>query len=367
VDTSTPWEHPASLDPQSELIGPDGFIYQNVVGWDNQPGVDLNATLHDGVLPLTGLWVIAAETTRGHGDYRLSFSFASVAPAVEGERVFAMSGYERTVPVGSPVQTAALTLDPRGYPISGATLAYAAHAAPDNQGTVAFAGGAHALTNPDGSSIKDVVFASAGKAEFGPSFVATFSGSPLPAPEGAPQALRARGPIPRYQPVAHLAVGATNLRPDGTITLRISSFERLPIERRHARQETRGSSTSGPATATRPGRPSGAGTSAPLATSRPGRGEPEAPDPGFEPVDASTAVPLPESPRAMTARAQGITSCSAATFAAAATTASQVNPPYTVTLTDLTPSTGQSEPNGVVDAAGIHGHRIEKIIRLKIQ
>jgi hypothetical protein len=38
-----------------------------------------------------------------------------------------------------------------------------------------------------------------------------------------------------------------------------------------------------------------------------------------------------------------------------------------VTLTDLTPSTGQSEPNGVVDAAGIHGHRIEKIIRLKIQ
>jgi hypothetical protein len=90
-------------------------------------------------------------------------------------------------------------------------------------------------------------------------------------------------------------------------------------------------------------------------------------DPGFEPIDASTAIPLPEPPREMIARAQGITSCSAAAFPAAGTTAAQVNPPYTVTLTDLTPSTGQTQPNGEVGVEGIHGHRVEKVIRLRIQ
>ena len=238
MDTSTTWEHPDSLDPQIEVVAPDGFVPQNLVAWDNQPAVDLNASLHDAVLPLTGLYVIAAETTRGHGEYRLSFSFGSLAPPTEGERVFALSGADQTVPVGSAFETVALTLDPRGYPISGATLAYAAQSSPDNQGTVGFVGGAHALTNPDGSSFKDVVFSSAGKAEFGPAFIATFSSEPLAAPQGdAPVAAglapaRAGGTIPRYQPVAHLAASAGSLRPDGTITLRIGSFQRLPIERR---------------------------------------------------------------------------------------------------------------------------------------
>jgi hypothetical protein len=90
-------------------------------------------------------------------------------------------------------------------------------------------------------------------------------------------------------------------------------------------------------------------------------------DPSLEPIDASTAIPLPEQSREMIARAQGITSCTAATLRAAGTTAAQVNPPYTVTLTDLTPSTGQSEPNGEVGVDGIHGHRVEKVIRLRIQ
>lgn len=80
ADTSWPWEYRDSLDPQIEIVGPDGFLPQSLVAWDNQPGVDLNASLHDAVLPLTGLYVIAAETTRGHGDYRLSFSFSSLAP-----------------------------------------------------------------------------------------------------------------------------------------------------------------------------------------------------------------------------------------------------------------------------------------------
>jgi hypothetical protein len=367
VDSSKPWEHPDSLDPQIEIFAPDGFLPQNLVAWDNQPGVDLNASLHDAVLPLTGLYVIAAETTRGHGDYRLSFSFSSLAPPAEGERVFPLSGADRTVPVGSSFETVALTLDPRGYPISGATLAYAAQSSPDNQGTVGFVAGAHALTNPDGSSFKDVVFASAGKAEFGPSFIATFTSEPLAVPEGGPQAVRVKGPIPRYQPVAHLAASVGSLRPDGTITLRIGSFQRLPIERRHVRKELRGSGASGPATGTRPGHPGSGNTSAALLWSQSAATGLGALDPAMEPADASTAIPLPELPRELIARAQGITSCTAATLRAAGTTAAQVNPPYTVTLTDLTPSTGQTEPNGEVGADGIHGHRVEKVIRLRIQ
>jgi len=367
VDTSRPWEHPDSLDPQIEIFAPDGFLPQNLVAWDDQPGVDLNASLNDAVLPLTGLYVIAAETTRGHGEYRLSFSFGSLAPPAEGERVFALSGADQTVPVGSAFETVALTLDPRGYPISGATLAYTAQSSPDNLGTVGFVQGAHALTNPDGSSFKDVVFTSAGKAEFGPSFITTFSSEPLAAPQGEARVgaglapARGVGTIPRYQPVAHLAASMGGLRPDGTITLRIGSFERLPIEPRHARKEVGGT---GHRVQGLP-HPSG-WERLPGATSLSRQDAAPTDEADFEPIDASTAIPLPEPPREMIARAQGITSCTAATLRAAGTTAAQVNPPYTVTLTDLTPSTGQTQPNGEVGVEGIHGHRIEKTARLKL-
>jgi len=35
VDTSRPWEHPDSLDPQIEIFAPDGFLPQNLVAWDD--------------------------------------------------------------------------------------------------------------------------------------------------------------------------------------------------------------------------------------------------------------------------------------------------------------------------------------------
>jgi hypothetical protein len=65
--------------------------------------------------------------------------------------------------------------------------------------------------------------------------------------------------------------------------------------------------------------------------------------------------------------AETITSCTTAIFVEAGVTSPTVNSPFTVTLTDETPSTGQSTPNGLVDEAqGIHGHRIQKTIRMKI-
>ncbi|MEX0880892.1 MAG: hypothetical protein WD451_14325, partial [Thermoanaerobaculia bacterium] len=78
---------------------------------------------------------------------------------------------------------------------------------------------------------------------------------------------------------------------------------------------------------------------------------------------ATGPTPLP---LAALAAPQAITSCSTAVFVQAGV-AWIPQPPFTVTVTDLTPSTGQSQQNGVVDAAGIHGHRIEKTIRLKIE
>ena len=92
-------------------------------------------------------------------------------------------------------------------------------------------------------------------------------------------------------------------------------------------------------------------------------------DHDLDPLDASTAVPLPEiEPDGMPATAQAITSCGAATFTQLNVPAGTVlHPPFTATLTDLTPSTGGTEANGVVDTAGIHGHRIEKSVRLKLE
>jgi hypothetical protein len=79
--------------------------------------------------------------------------------------------------------------------------------------------------------------------------------------------------------------------------------------------------------------------------------------------DASGARPIP---LPLTLSPESITTCSAGQFTVAGVNWAATNPPYTVTLTDETPSTGQSQPNGVVDALGIHGHRIEKTIRMKI-
>jgi len=86
---------------------------------------------------------------------------------------------------------------------------------------------------------------------------------------------------------------------------------------------------------------------------------------GYRPAASEEVRPIPQSLGAMRALStQAIVSCANAMFVETGT--SRVNPPYTVTLTDKTPSTGQATENGVVDVQGIHGHRIDKTIRLKI-
>jgi hypothetical protein len=78
---------------------------------------------------------------------------------------------------------------------------------------------------------------------------------------------------------------------------------------------------------------------------------------------------MPASAAAAAERASAldtVSSCAVAKFVETGVQAVSVNPPFTLTLTDQTPSTGQSTANGVVDVAGIHGHRIEKEISLQL-
>jgi hypothetical protein len=80
VDDSLSWEDPASIDPALEIIAPDGVIYSNLQAFDNVPGIDDNASLLAAELPLTGVYFIAAETSRGSGAYRLRFEMVSTQP-----------------------------------------------------------------------------------------------------------------------------------------------------------------------------------------------------------------------------------------------------------------------------------------------
>ena len=371
VDTSKPWEHPDSLDPQLEIVAPDGFVPQNLVAFDNQPGVDLNASLHSAVLPLTGIYVVYAATTRGFGDYRLHFAITSMAPAPVGERVFPIADSFATVPIGQTTTPTAIVLDPRGCRVSGATVTFATASNADDHGTVEFTGGTTVLSGPDGSVQTTVTAQGIGKVSFAPAFVDSFATSLGPdnapadisgAGAGLASAREAARPIPRYQAVARQAITVSGFYADGSIRMTVGSYERLPIERRHARRETQSARSTGAGSGIGPAQVKQEFTAV--------RAPQQPADPGSGPLDASTAVPLPEveaEAEGMTAQAQAITSCGQATFIQGIVPAgTQLHPPFTATLTDLTPSTGQTQPNGEVGVDGIHGHRIEKTARVKI-
>lgn len=62
-----------------------------------------------------------------------------------------------------------------------------------------------------------------------------------------------------------------------------------------------------------------------------------------------------------------ITSCGQRNFVQGNVPAGTLlHPPFTVTLTEVDPETHEPKPDGLVGAAGIHGHRIEKTARLKL-
>ncbi|MFN7987707.1 MAG: carboxypeptidase regulatory-like domain-containing protein [Thermoanaerobaculia bacterium] len=236
VDSSIPWSDPSSLDPQIEVVAPDGFIYGNLARFNDRPGVDFNATLTNAWLPRTGLYVILAETARGRGAYRLSFSFSSLAPASPDDRVIPAAGNHVTGHVGDSIVSWAQVLDPRGYPLTGAALTFEQIAEPGDTGTIQFTSGANGSSSSLGVASVQATLTSYGRVRFAPvlqqSLVAPASAAP-----DAPALVAGGGSeeqVPLYPAVA--------MRPftvgyfDGEILgVESTKFQRLPVASHPAR------------------------------------------------------------------------------------------------------------------------------------
>jgi RHS repeat-associated protein len=370
VDTSLPWDNPSSLDPRLEIIAPDGFIYKNLTSEDNWPGVDRDASITNAILPKTGLYFIAAETTRGSGDYRLSFNLNSLAPPPLGARAVPVVGNFNTVVVnaGVAMKTSALLLDPRGYPVGGAAYSFNVVSNPGDTGAVQFIGGNSGTTSLDGFASANVKFTAKGRVRFKPSLdEPAFQQSMAPGFGSAAALTGAAGQgepsdagaddvtaVPRYVPVARRSVRIVAIR-NGEVALAPGDLVRLPEEAVPGTRLERDG----------PSRRQSTGNA------RSSHGSPESTRSFAErfrrrvlgtTTEASARVPLGARTPLV------ITSCDADldTFFEEGIDGASMSPTFTMTLTDETPSTGQTAPNGVVDADGIHGHRIEKVIRLRI-
>jgi hypothetical protein len=357
VDTSIPWENPASLDPQLEIISPDGFVYQNLQSIDNQPAVDLNASLTNAILPETGLYIIAAETTRGSGQYQLAFNVTAMAPAPVGNRAIPIAGNFATLPLNAPVNTAAVMLDARGWPVAGASVTFTSQNRSGDTGTASFTDGTATTTQLDGSVAAVVQMTSPGRARFKPTFNSPQFTQLLYRPSEAAMARPGNTydaktdeiVVPRYRAVVRRSIKVLSAQGTGLL-LKESPRTAIAVEQLGTREQGR--------TVSPPGR-SALATGPPSGTS--------APTPGASRIQprplSSIRYPLV------------ITSCGAdlEVFSETGVSASQINLPFTVDLTDLSPVTGQTVANGLVDpTTGIQGHRItaadgtQNTIRLQI-
>ena len=352
VDTSLPWENAASLDPQIEVIAPDGFVYANLQGFDDVPGNNLNSSITGAILPQTGVYLIAAETTRGAGQYQLSLNLSAVAAASTGSRVVALSGNGATVPLGRAVSANALMLDPRGYPLAGADVTFAVVPDSDDTGALGFVGGPAVQTSLQGIAVRSAQITAAGKVRFRPSFTNSFFSNAtytLPSEPAASSSSAADDErlIPLYRPVARrpfsiLGVGANR------IGLSAAAFTRLAPEPIATRQSESG--TLSPSTVR--------SALAKTAVSSSG---------GLSPTPSTERRPLPK-PLAYARLPLAITGCAAdlSLFVEAGVDVREVYPPFTVTLTDMTPPTGGGAANRTIDFQGIRDHRIEKKVRIKM-
>ena len=233
VDTSRPWEHPDSLDPALDVVGAGGFVYENLSGTDNRPSVDLNASIRKAVLRETGIYLVLAGTTRGQGDYRLTFRRESAAPAADGDRILGVGGEGMTVRVGSVVPFHGLALDPRGLPLAGAMV--------DLTGGVDLKGQPAQIQGPtlvettlDGFYSSAMVAAGTGMGYLSPRTVAL-----LPSPLSLPGVDVVVDTPPRgkrfHAPVAIVRSAPRGIAENGAIQFIISKTERLATERAQRR------------------------------------------------------------------------------------------------------------------------------------
>ena len=379
VDTSKTWEHPDSLDPELLIATPAGYVPQNLASYDIQPGVDLNARLVNAVLPVSGLYVITAATTKGAGAYRLHFEMTQPGTVAGGARVVPYAQHAVTMCQGSTVAPTAMVLDGRGLRLSGARVGLGVVTNPGDTGAVTFTATTVA-SNPDGTAQTTLTATAQGRVEIAATALDSIADPPLPqaqqlAPgeQGTASGASQLGRIPRYQPVAYRPFVVTEAYGDLSIGFAAGKLEKVPAQRlRAARPGEQGAGQRGELRAHPPAGGTKAGGQAsghPVAQSTL-EARPSAPDPAFDlPMDASTAVPLPEpEAEALALSTAGILACDQPTFALGIVPAdTELHPPYTFTLTDLTPPAGGTQPQGEVGAEGITGHRIESTIRLKLE
>jgi hypothetical protein len=338
VDTSVPWENPASLDPQIDIVAPDGFIYSNLQALDNQPNLDLNASLTNAVLPQTGMYILSASTARGSGQYQLTFNITSMAPAPVGSRAIPITGNHNTVPLNASVNVEALLLDARGWPVAGAAYAFASQNGTGDTGTVSFLAGGSGTTSLSGTADATLNMTTQGKARFKAGLISPLLSQYVYVPTGAAAAVMGEVldastgglRIPVYRPVGRSPARIVGISGLGA-ELAGMSIKRFPEVHTGSRIEVR----------------SAKGASA-LRITPPPLGHAA----GAAPSARATALGVVAVPLAITACSGEIE-----IFTQTGVTAANLNAPFDVVLTDVTPG----EAEGAVDTtSGIHGHRIER-------
>lgn len=337
TDTSLPWEHPDSLDPQLSLIAPDGFVYENLSRQDVAPALDLNAELADLTLGQSGMWLIVASTSRGHGGYRLTYTMTPPGSVPPDQRILTFSGASTTAPVGQPARFTLAAFDPRGSLLSGASVAFQVSYPDPTVGPVQVPIGQSSATAVDGLAQHTLLATTPGAVDIRPNFTDAALLQSSAEPEAEALLAATLEALPVYQPLEHHAYTVKDVDPDGIVTLDLGPVKTF--------------------TPARPLRPRTEWKRAPGAAKALDARTVPAPEPEVSPEPR----PLPPVENAVAA------SCTELRlFRFQAVNASDVKGPFTVTLEDLTPVAGQPDPPRPVGEKGIVGHRIEKSVRLRI-
>ena len=265
------------------------------------------------VLPQTGIYFIEAETTKGGGNYALSFSLGSVAPVPVGARTIPFLGNYNTVAVNTAVSSTAEILDPRGYPLAGAAVTFTSAPASDDRGALEFPGGSSVRTSGEGFAISRALLTRPGKVEFAPAI----SDAHL-------QRLHVAGAVtPKvlaYAPIASAPLHVTEVLAGGVLRLEAEPRKELPARDYKRPLYFRGK-----------------------------RGDARAasravPKPAGLPEELKRPLPATGLKALSSLDESAITSCSPAIFVQAGVNTGTVTPPLTATFTDESPPTGGGRP-----------------------
>lgn len=346
VDESLPWEHPDALDPELDIVDPDGILSEPFQLLDTKPGVDLNAVGTNLVLPKTGQYLVIAATSKGAGAYRLAFNLAP-APSAPGQRVLPAANNNRTVQRNTMFKPAVFAFDSQGYPISGAVTQWTPEPTPGETGTITFTNGSTSTTSTLGFSGINALMTTIGKI----TYLASLQDN----------ALNAGFPAARPEEEAPAVVMVSADDPIGRVELRTRGFDVnsgvFTITVGNLRQLTNGKTPGAPIQGREVNR---------TQSRTPGQAGPA-------PISSIAAAPADGGAnRAAVQKLRPVPlsggSCSnLANLTSAAVDAPTISGPFTLKITDQTPKMDGTGGDEVIGVDGIHDHRVEKKIKLKIE